>query len=212
MFLPELFGMDIRVSTASIASVEPVQRLWNSMLRVSFDSADLAPIELKLHDERRFLDSLGCHAQFGAGMAIKAPSKPRRSFRLIFFRLFMAIWGAAALTVALSSLPDDYRFRRDGVEAVGVFDGYTGTAGETNGVGVGVLSYTVGGQRYQITSLRGNGTYELGGTAKIFYMPDKPEEAREAGYLTFNLMWLFLGIITSSLSIFGGRIEKKIWR
>lgn len=210
VFLPELFGLEIRVSTASIASVEPAQRLWSRMLRVSFHSADLAPIELKLHDERRFLDSLGHQAQVGVGRTITAPQRPRRRSRLTFFRLFMAVWGTGALTAALFGLPDDYRFRRDGVETVGVFDGHTGVLGEKNDMGV--LSYSVGGRRYHLISLQGNGIYELGGTAKLFYMPDKPEVAREAAYLPFNLMWLCLGMAALTLSIFGGRIARRIWR
>jgi hypothetical protein len=210
LFLPELFGLDIRVSTASIASVEPVRRLWSRMLRVSFDSGALAPIELKLHDERRFLESLGRHAQVRVGTAITAPLKPRRSFRLIFFRLFMGVWGTGALTAALSGLPDDYRFRRDGVETVGVFDSHTGVIGDRNDRGV--LSYSVRGNRFHLTSLQGNGVYEVGGTAKLFYMPDKPEDAREAAYLPFNLMWLLLGIVALTLSIFGGWIARRIWR
>lgn len=155
MFLPELFGLDIRVSTASISSVEVTKRLWSRMLRISFHSVDLAPIELKLHDERRFLDSLGRQARVEVGRTIKAPQKPRRSSTLIFFRLFMAVWGTGALTAALSELPDDFRFRRDGVETVGVFDGHTGVLGEKNDRGV--LSYSVGGRRYHLASLQGVG-------------------------------------------------------
>lgn len=164
MFLPELFGLEIRVSIASIASVEPAKRLWSRMLRVSFHSADLASIELKLHDERRFLDSLGRQAQVGLGRTIEAPQKPRRRSRLILFRLFMAVWGAGAPTAALSGLPDDYRCRRDGVATTGVFDGHTGVLGQKNDMGV--LSYSVDGRRYHLTSLQGNGIYELGGTAR----------------------------------------------
>ena len=210
MFLPELFGLDLRVSTASIASVEPAQHFFGRALRVTFHSPDLAPIELQLHDERRFLDSLGRQPNVGEGRAIVAPDKPRRSNRLIFFRLFMAVWGAGALVAALSGLPDDYRFRREGIETIGIFDGHTGVSGDRNDRGI--LSYSVDGRRYHLDSLQGNGFYELGGTAKLYYLPGKPEEAREAAYLPFNLMWLFLGIAALMLAIFGGRIAKRIWR
>jgi hypothetical protein len=210
MFLPELYGLDLRVSIASIAGVEPVQHFWGRALRLSFHSGDPAPIELKLHDERRFIDSLGRQARVGEGRAITAPDKPRRSYRLIFFRLFMGVWGAGALAAAFSELPDDYRFRREGIETIGIFDGHTGVSGDRNDMGV--LSYSVDGRRYHLTSLQGNGIYKLGGTAKVFYLSDKPEDAREAAYLTFDLMWLFLGIAALTLSIFGGRIAKRIWR
>lgn len=210
MFLPELFGLDLRASTASIASVEPTQHFWGRALRISFHASDPAPIELKLHDERRFIDSLARQAHAGEGRAITAPDKPRRRSRLIFFRLFMAVWGTGALAAAFSGLPEDYRFRRDGVETIGLFDRHTGVSGDRNDVGV--LSYLVDGRRYHLTSLQGNGIYKVGNTAKLFYLPGTPEDAREAAYLPFDLMWLVLGIVTLTLSIFGGRIAKRIWR
>jgi hypothetical protein len=209
MFLPEIYGLDLRTSIASIASVEPVQHFWGRTLRVSFHSDDSPAIGLKLHDERRFIDSLGRQARVGEARAIIAPDKPRRSYRLIFFRLFMAVWGAGALAAAFSELPDDYRFRHDGVETIGVFDGHTGVIGDRNDMGV--LSYSVDGRRYHLTSIQGNGIYKLGSTAKLFYLPDQPEDAREAAYLPFDLMWLFLGMAGLALSILGGRIAKRIW-
>ena len=209
MFLPEIYGLDVRAPIATIASVEPVQHFWVRALQVSFHSGDPAPIELKLDDERRFIDSVG-RQPVGEERAVTAPGKPRRRYRLIFFQLFMAVWGAGALAAAFSELPDDYRFRREGVETVGVFDGHTGVTGDRNDMGV--LSYSVNGRRYHLTSVQGNGIYKLGRTSKLFYLPDKPEEAREAAYLPFDLMWLFLGIAALTLSIFGGHIAKRIWR
>lgn len=210
MFLPEIYGLDLRVSTAAIASVEPTQHFWGRGLRVSFHSPDLSPIVLRIHDERRFIESLGRPALVWEGRAIAAPDKPRRSYRFVFFRVFMAIWGAGALAAAFSELPEDYRFRRQGIETTGVFDGHTGVIGDRNDTGV--LSYSVGGQRYHLTSLQGNGIYKLGGTATLFYLPNRPEDAREASYLPFDLMWLFLGIVALTLSIFGKSIAKRIWR
>lgn len=209
LFLPELFGLDLRTSTASIASVEPMQRLWSRMVRVSFHSADLAPIELKLHDERRFLESLGRRAQFYQERAFTAPDKPRRRYKNIFSRLFMVAWGAGALVVALSGLSKDIHFRREGIETIGIFDGHTGIVGNKNDFGI--LSYTVGGKIYHLTSLRGNGFYKLGSTAKLFYLPDDAQYTREAAYLPFDLLFLFLGLTVLTLSLFGGRIMKRIW-
>ena len=209
MFLPELYGLDLRVSTGSIASVEPAQHFWGRPLRVAFHSPDLAPIELRLHDERLFLDSLGRKSLAVEGRAIAAPDKPQRSHRLILFRLFMAVWGTGALAAAFSGLPDDYRFRREGIETLGVFAGHTGVSGDRNDRGV--LSYPVDGRRYDLTSLQGNGFYELGGTAKLYYLPDEPAQAREAAYLRFDLMWLLLGIVALILAIFGRRMAKRIW-
>lgn len=209
MFLPELYGLDLRVPTALVASIEPVQRVWDRALRISFHSSDLAPIELNLHDESRFIESLGHQARVGESRTVAAADMPRRSYRLIFFRLFMMVWGAGALAAALSELPEDYRFRREGIEAIGVFDGHTGVPGERNDMGV--LSYSVDGRRYHLTSLQGNGLYKLGRTAKLFYLPDKPENAREAAHLPFDLMWLFLGMAAFIVAIFGGRIATRIW-
>lgn len=210
MFLPEIYGLDLRVSIASIASVEPAQHLWDRVLRISFHSADLAPIELKLHDERRFIDSLGRQAHVGERRAITAPERPPPRYRLIFFRLFMAVWGTGALVAALSELPKDYRFRTEGIETIGVFDGHTGVIGDRGDMGV--LSYSVNGRRYHLISLQGTGIYKLGGTEKLFYLRDEPESARESANLSFDLLWLFLGITALTLSIFGGRIATRIWR
>jgi hypothetical protein len=121
----------------------------------------------------------------------------------------MAAWGTGALAAALSELPDDYRFRREGIETVGVFDGHTGAIGDRNDRGV--LSYSVDGRRYHLTSLQGNVIFKLGETAKLYYLPDKPEDSREAAYLPFDLMWLFLGVVALILSTLGGRIAKRIW-
>ena len=126
MFLPEIYGLDLTAPVASIASVEPVRHLWGRALRVSFRSGGPAPIELKLHDERLFLDALGRQTSASGNRAIAAPDKPRRRNRLTFFRLFMAVWGSGALAAALSELPEDYRFRQKGIETVGLFDGHTG--------------------------------------------------------------------------------------
>ncbi|MBI1181564.1 MAG: hypothetical protein GC201_13510 [Alphaproteobacteria bacterium] len=210
MFLPEIYGLDIRVSTASIARVEPMRQFWGSALRISFNSGDLAPIELRLNDERGFIDSLGSHAQVGGDRAVTSSEKPRRKYRLTFFRVFMGVWGTAALAAALSELPDDVRYRREGVETVGVFDGHTGVVGDRNDQGV--LAYSVNGRRYHLTSIQGNGIYKLGSEAKLYYLRDPPEEAREAAYLAFDLMWLFLGLVAVTLAIFSGRIAKRFSR
>lgn len=167
MFLPEIYGLDLTAPVDSIASVEPVRRFWGRSLRVSFRSDGPAPIELKLNDEIRFIDSLGRQASAGIERAIAAPDKPRRQSRLIFFRLFLAVWGSGALVAALSELPEDYRFRQKGIETNGLFDGHTGLIGDRNDSGV--LSYSVDGRRYQLTSLQGNGIYKLGSTAKLYY-------------------------------------------
>lgn len=210
MFLPEIFDLDIRASTAEIACVEPRRQFWGSALRISFNSGDLAPIELRLDDERGFIDSLGSHVQVAGERTITSPEKPRRKYRLTFFRVFMGVWGAAALTAALSELPDDFRYRREGIETVGVFDGHTGVVGERNDQGV--LTYSVNGRRYHLTSLQGNGIYKLGSEARLYYLPDRPEEAREAAYLAFDLLWLFLGLVAVTLAIFSGRIAKRFSR
>ncbi len=209
MFLPEIYGLDLTTPVASIASVEPVQHFGGRALRVSFCLGGPAPIELKLHDERRFLDVLGRQASAGGNRAIAAPDKPRGRYRLLFFRLFLAVWGSGALAAALSQLPEDYRFRQKGIETIGLFDAHTGVIGDQNDRGV--LSYSVDGRRYHLTSLQGNGIYKLGSTAKLFYLPDKPDNAREAAYLYFDLVWLFLGTVALALSIFGGRIAKRMW-
>jgi len=207
MFLPELYGLDLRVPLTSIASAEPVKGWMGRAVRVSFQSGGPAPIELKLRDEEGFINQLGDRVLSGGARSIKALQKSRPGYKLTAFRLFMAVWGLGGLTAAFVGLPDDFRFRRDGVETTGVFDGHSGDAGDRNDMGV--LSYSVDGRRYHLTSLQGNGIYKIGNTATLFYLPNKPSDAREAAYLPFDLMWLSLGSIALALSLFSGWIARR---
>jgi hypothetical protein len=165
---------------------------------------------LKLHDERGFIEQLGSRTSIGEIRAAAPAEKPRRGYRLIAFRMFMAVWGLGALAGAYAGLPDDYRFRRDGIETIGVFDGHSGTIGDRDDAGV--LSYSVGGRRYHLISLQGTGIYKIGSTASLFYLPGRPDNAREAAYLPFDLMWLLLGMAALILSIFSGQIGRRIRR
>ena len=207
MFLPEIYGLDVRVPLTMVVSAEPTQQLLGRAVRVTFASGGPAPLELKLRDEAAFIARLAAGPQKRADRP-EAVVAPRRGYRLIAFRVFMAVWGFGALAGAFSGLPDDYRFRRDGVETAGVFDGHSGVTGDRNDRGV--LSYSVAGQRYHLTSLQGSGIYKIGGTASVFYLPGKPDQAREAGFFPFDLLWLGLGMVAIALAIFSGRIVRKL--
>jgi hypothetical protein len=113
-----------------------------------------------------------------------------------------------ALLAGVSGLLGDYRYRRDGIEISGVFDGHSGVAGQRNDMGI--LSFTVGDHRYHLTSSGGNGIYTIGDTERLFYMPGDPNQAREAVSLGLDLLWLGLGLLALTLSIFGGKIARRL--
>jgi hypothetical protein len=205
MFLPEIYGLDVRVPIASITEVKQIDGLLGGCLRIAF--ADGTPcVELRLRDEAGLIGYLG-----RAGVADEASIEPSRklgkSYRLIVFRIFAAIWGTGALIGAFSGLPEDYRFRRDGVEAIGVIDGFDGVAGAPKPRAI--LSYSVGDQRYHLFRVFGSDV-EIGGTGRLFYLPTDPGQARDAAFLLFDLGALGLGLLAVTASIFGGRIARRL--
>jgi hypothetical protein len=208
MFLPEIYGLDIRVPLTSVTSATPATVLMRRILRITFAAGGPSPMELSLRDEESFIRHLGSVSTTNDKSPPLPPQKPPRRYRRVFLRIFMTIWGTVALAEAFSGLPDDYRYRRDGIETTGQFDSHTGTTGDRNDAGI--LSYSVGGQQYHLVSLRGSGVYKIGGTAKLFYIPGKPEDAREADYLLFDLSWLGLGTLALTFSIFGGVLLRRL--
>jgi hypothetical protein len=206
MFLPEIYGLDFSVPLSSIVRLEATRTLLRRVLKVVFVEGGPPPVELQLRDEASFIRQLGEHVPVVGSRTPLPVAKSRKSYRLITFRIFMAIWGAGALFAAYSGLPDDYRYRRDGITVTGKFESHSGENGQRNDMGI--LSYSVGGQSYHLTSLRGPGVYRIGDVEQLFYLPGRPDRAREADYLLFDLMWLGLGLAALMLSLFSGRIVR----
>ncbi len=208
LFLPEIYGLDVRVPLTSVASVDPSETLFGQVVRIAFIEGGPAAIELKLRDRNGLAHHLGRLAAVGNDRTWPPASKRRKSWRLVAFRVFAAIWGIGVLFAAFSSLPDDYRYRRDRIEVTGVFDSefsaYPGSKA------IGVLSYSVGDQRYHLKSLWSTGSYKMGETEQLFYLPADPAHAREADYLRFDLMWLSLGILALTASIFSGKVARLL--
>jgi hypothetical protein len=59
MFLPEVFGLDVRVPIVSITAVERMSSLIGRSLRITFAEDGPPPIELKLRDEHGLIRHLG---------------------------------------------------------------------------------------------------------------------------------------------------------
>ena len=59
MFLPEIFGLDMRVPITSITAVERASGLIDRGLRISFAEGGPPPMELKLRDENGLIRHLG---------------------------------------------------------------------------------------------------------------------------------------------------------
>lgn len=59
MFLPEIFGLDVRVPITSITAVERTSSLIGRSLRIAFAEGGPPPVELKLRDESGLIRHLG---------------------------------------------------------------------------------------------------------------------------------------------------------
>ena len=59
MFLPEIFGFDVRVPIASITAVERTSGLIGRSLRITFAEGGPPPMELTLRDESGLIRHLG---------------------------------------------------------------------------------------------------------------------------------------------------------
>lgn len=208
MFLPEIYGMDVSTPLALIAFVEPTRGPLGHALRIVFAKGGPLPMELRLHGEDDFIRCLGNDLAVSGNAIRSTPQKPRKNRRMIALRGFLAVWGAFALVAAFSGLLDDFRFRRNGIDTTGVFEGHSGTVGDR--YDMGILTYFVDGERYSLTSFRGPGLYKIGEEERIYYLRSKPEDAREAYYLIFDLIWLGLGALTLVLSAFMGRIMRRL--
>jgi hypothetical protein len=76
---------------------------------------------------------------------------------------------------------------------------------------MGVLQYEVDGVVYRVNSIYGIGLFEVGDHEKVYYLRSNPQEARQDSYSNFNMLWLVLGALGLSVSIFGGMVAKRIW-
>jgi len=201
-FLPEIYGLDLRVPIASITEVEKTDHLFGRCLRISFAKSGPPAIELQLRDEAGLIHYLG--RATAADQEPAASPKLRKSWRLTFFRVFAAIWGTGVLIGAFSGLPEDYRFRHDGIEVTGIVDGI-----DNSGKPRAILSYSVGDQRYHLSPIFGSDT-KIGDTGRLFYLPADPGQARDADFLVFDLGALGLGLLAVTASIFGGTVARRL--
>ncbi|WP_206244053.1 hypothetical protein [Novosphingobium terrae] len=206
-FLPEIYGPDVRVPLVTIVSVRPLTRLFQKVLRLEFATGGPAPIELILHDEAGFVRHLGQSIAVHADRRLQARQNPKKRFNLTYFRLFFAVWGAGALFAAWSGLPDDWRFRHDGAKVAAVFQAPDLAVDPR---GHGILAYRVHGHDYRLTSFNGAGTYTVGATESIYYLPGDPQNARQEGLLVFDLGGLGLGVLALSFSLFGAALLRRL--
>lgn len=203
LFLPEIYGLEVRIPLTSISSVEQKRRFLGDSVLISLVGEERPMLELQLSDEGRFLRVLGGDATAGSDGPKTRQLRRGTRFGLMSFRAFAALWGSIALIMSITQLAEDYRFRRDGIEIAGVFDSHTG-----DGSDQGILTYSVAGHSYHYVSLRGSGLYEIGAKEGIFYLPGNPEQAREVDFLPFDLIWLVAGSLMLGLALFGGRLAR----
>jgi hypothetical protein len=209
MFLPEIYGLDIKEPVSTVASVKPVSSLFQRALRIEFTDGGPAPVEVVLHDERGFEQAIGSSLMAPGDREIRANTGRPKSRTFFFVRAFLAIWGAGALFAAITGFQDDQRFRRDGVAIMATYVNPDRSLDRQ--VQMGVLQYQVDGVVYRLNSIYGIGLFEVGEREKVYYLRSNPQEARQESYSNFNLLWLVFGVLGLSASIFGGMIAKRIW-
>jgi len=209
MFLPEIYGLDIEAPIESVTAIRPIKTLVRKALRIEFVSGGPAPIELIVHDEDSLVKAIGWHLVRPGNRPIEAPTGPRKLGGLVFGRVFLAIWAAAALFAACTGFSKDWQYRREGVATVATYANPSQTL--DGQVKMGVLTYNVGGSAYRLTSLSSIGLYKVGELEKIYYFPSDPRDARESGYFRFDVLWLGLGLVAAAISLFGGVVARRIW-
>lgn len=194
---------------STVASVKPVSSLFQKALRIEFARGGPAPVEVVLHDEKAFERAIGSRVTVPGDREFKANAGPRKNRTFLFARAFFAIWGAGALFAAITGLQDDQRFRRDGIATMATYVNPQQSLDHQSKMGV--LQYEVDGVVYRVNSIYGNGLFEVGEQEKVYYLRSNPQEARQDSYSNFNMLWLVLGVIGLSVSIFGGMVAKRIW-
>lgn len=209
MFLPEIYGLDIKVPVHTIASVKPVSSLFQKALRIEFTRGGPAPVEVVLNDERGFERAIGPRVTVPGDREFKEHAGRRKNRTFLFARAFFAIWGAGALFSAVSGFQDDQRFRRDGIATMATY--VNPNQALDHQTEMGVLQYEVDGVVYRVNSIYGIGLFELGDHEKVYYLRSNPQEARQDSYSNFNMLWLVLGALGLSVAIFGGMVAKRIW-
>ena len=207
MFLPEIYDLDVDVPISAVVGVEATRWWRRDVLRLTFRTNEHSPVELQLDVEQGFVRQLGLSAPAPGSRPLKAPGQSGgwRRWRKSGGLALLLLWGLMALTVSISGLADDYRYRRDGDKTDGVFVRPPSGISRKNGV----IVYQVGGRTYQKDSWRGEGLFRVGESARILYLRDRPEFAREASELGFNLLWLCFGGGALSLAILVHRTRRR---
>lgn len=209
MFLPEIYGLDVAVPIAEITSITPITSFFRKALRIEFGPNGPADMELVVRDEVGFTHAIGSEIAGTGSREISSPAGKKKPRRLIAMRVFLAIWGVGALFAAATGFQDDWRFRHEGAKVVAT---YVNPDQQVDGqMKMGVLTYVVAGTAHRLTSISGIGLFKVGDQTTVYYMPSNPQDAREEGYFHFDLLWLGLGVLAVSISIFGGLIAQRIW-
>jgi hypothetical protein len=212
MFLSEIFGLEISVPTAMVG-VEKVDGLFGKRLRISLEGPIQEQMELSLRNPDGLLVAIAAKNAAGAtSITATDIGERKRGWRFNFFRVFAILWGAVVLVTMTGELKTDFQFRRDGIVATATMVGHTGETGSKGDNGI--LQYSVQGRTYRIVSIQGSGIYKIGDTARVRYLPNDPASAREDGQLTFDLLFIFVGvfvlILGLTLSPLAGLFSRKM--
>lgn len=209
MFLPEIYRLDFDGPTDAVTAITPVRTGFRKALRIEFEPGAVAPVELIVRDEAAFVNAIGRRAIRLGSRDLKAPSGTGKSRKFIFMRILFAIWGVGALFAAVTGLQQDWRYRQAGHIAVAT---YANPDQQVDGQQkMGVLIYEVSGVNHRMASIWGVGLYSVGDREAVYYSPADPLGARESAYLHFDLLWLGLGLIALSASLFAGKIARRVW-
>jgi len=183
MFLPEIYGLEVR---APIKEIEAHIKdgLFGPTVQIDFHMGFRPSFELRLRDRNGLLLALK-----GASNA-RVATKPvlRHGARALFVAAFLTLWGGAGFTVGLIGLRTDLDFMMHGAVVQGRIVGSTSA-------NHAIVRYAVGGNSYTLDSLLGSGTYKVGDTEAVRYMPGRPEVGREQASFPFFVFWVIAGAI-----------------
>ncbi|HEY1614994.1 MAG TPA: DUF3592 domain-containing protein [Rhizomicrobium sp.] len=127
-----------------------------------------------------------------------------------FGRVFLIFWGLVALVMTTGALKADFQFRTNGIAATAKMVDHTGHTGSKRDNGI--LQYSVQGHTYRIVSIQGSGIYRIGDTAQVRYLPNHPASAREDGRLTFDLLFVCVGVSSLAIGLTLGPIAEFVSR
>lgn len=194
--IPGIGGLTIDVPIADIARVTTVRRAWMNVLRFEFTGVDRVPIELMVRNEAHLIAALGPDFdRIDADRPLQNKTGARADIRVA--RVFVGILGAGFLIGSGVGLSADLAVRAHGHHTIGTITGFADRKA--------LVQYRVDGVDYTVPS-QFNGVWQVGQTETLIYLPDHPDRPIENGNLLLISLFMAIGTILLSASLFGAKL------